>query len=251
MTIPLSLLKPTETAKKTQDRLQVHLGIPTFDDRLQSGILTAVYGASQTPLLRNIQVQANSWLQRNFNACLAAALNQRATGTTHFCLLHEDVIPSDPDWLERMVAIAEDKKADVLSVVVPLKIGLGLTSTALDEPVGDMDPRWRVKRLTLHEIYNDFEPTFTHPKLLLNTGLMLIDLRKPWVDNIWFEFEDRIIKDKDGKFVDVGVPEDWHFSRKARAAGASIWATREVKVTHMGKGAWPNDHAWGTQKADQ
>ena len=230
---------------------KVHLGIPTYDNRINAGILTAVYAASRTPLLRNIQIQSNSWLQRNFNNCLASALNQRKTGTTHFCLLHEDVIPLEPGWLEQMVAIAQKNSADVLSVIIPLKANVGLTSTALDEPVRDLDQHWRVKRLTLHEVYKDYPPTFTHPKLLLNTGLMLIDIRHPWIEDLWFEFEDQIVKDASGTYTDVGVPEDWNFSRKARARGASIYATREVKVEHVGNGRWSNAFAWGTQSEDK
>ena len=113
---------------------------------------------------------------------------------SHFCLLHDDIVP-EPLWLDKMMRIMEEQHADILSVVVPLKNDKGLTSTALDVGVGDEDPHWRVKRLTLKEIYNDYEPTFTHEKLLVNTGLMLVDLRKPWVENVWFAFEDKIIPD--------------------------------------------------------
>lgn len=99
------------------------------------------------------------------------------------------------------------------------------------------------------EIYQR-DATFTDPKLLLNTGLMLIDIRKPWIEKCWFEFVDRIEK-IDGKFVDVGMSEDWHFSRKAREMGASLWATREISVRHIGGGEFPNDQPWGVLKTDE
>ncbi len=239
-----------EVPTKKETLPKVYLGVPTYDGRVHEGIVGAIFGAGRTPLLGRIQIESGSWLTRNFNSCLANALNARQEGFTHFCLLHEDLPPVEGDWLEKMVLLAEANKADVLSVVSPLKFEKGLTSTALDEPVGDQDQRYRVKRLTLHEIYQDFAPTFTHEKLLINTGLMLIDLRKPWVEQVSFQFVDAIVKDKAGNFVAAGFPEDWNFSRAARALGASIWATREVAVTHLGGGRWGNGSGWGTLKAD-
>jgi len=151
-----------------------------------------------------------------------------------------------------MMSIMEKHRADVLSVVVPLKNDKGLTSTALDMAVGDEDPHWRVKRLTLNEIYNDYEPTFTHEKLLVNTGLMLVDLRKPWVENVWFAFEDKIIPDPKipGYFKAVGVSEDWFFSRRACELGAKLYATREISVLHAGTTEYSNASAWGSLSED-
>lgn len=252
MTIPLSVIEIKDPPLKPVEKpTRVHLGIPTYDGRIHEGISNGIFSACRTNILQTIQIQAGSWLTANFNTCFAHALNQRANGVTHFCLWHEDVIPQQADWLERMVKIMGDVKADVLSVVIPLKIEYGLTSTALDVGMPDQDPHWRVKRLTLNEVYNDYPATFTHEKLLLNTGMILIDIRKPWVENIWFEFEDKIIKNDQGQFVQRGVPEDWNFSRRARELGASLWATREVLVNHKGGGIWPNSAGWGTMKADE
>jgi GT2 family glycosyltransferase len=151
-----------------------------------------------------------------------------------------------------MVRLLQEHKADVLSVVIPIKNEKGLTSTALDVGIGDEDSHWRVKRLTLTEIYNDYEPTFTHEKLLVNTGLMLVDLRKPWVENVWFAFEDKIIPDPKvpGNFKAVGVSEDWFFSRRARELGAKLYATREISVLHSGTNEFSNASAWGSLGED-
>ena len=118
--------------------------------------------------------------------------------------------------------------------------------------MGESDPHWRVKRLTLQEIYQQYPPTFTHEKLLVNTGLILIDFRKPWVEKVWFEFEDRIIADpkSPGNFLAVGMSEDWVFSRRARSLGATLYATREVTVTHAGRKDYSNAAAWGTLAED-
>lgn len=170
---------------------------------------------------------------------------------THFCLLHDDVVP-EPLWLDKMMSIMLEKKADVLSGIIPIKDDRGLTSTALDVPVGASDPAWRVRRLTLNELYERYPPTFTDEKILLNTGLMLIDLRNPWVEKIWFAFEDRIIPNpqKEGEFMAVGLSEDWYFSRRARELGAKLYATREIRIQHTGVRDYPNNVRWGTLSED-
>ncbi len=219
--------------------IHVYVGVPSYDGRIHAEVFTALFNASRQPQspLGFIQIQSQSWLCRNFNACLAMALNMRDKGITHFLLLHEDVAIQSADWLNKMVAIAEDKKADVLSVVSPLKVEKGLTSTALDNGVGH-----QVRRLTLKEIYKDYEPTFTAPNLLVNTGLILIDLRTSIfadpanVKSLAFTMVDEIkfFRPDTGEaiFTVDGVPEDWHFSRQIREMGASIWATREIPVVH-------------------
>lgn len=137
-------------------------------------------------------------------------------------------------------------------MVSPLKFDKGLTSTALDN--GDGRP---VRRLTLNELYKDYEPTFTDPKLLINTGLMLVDLRSPIfkdpnnVEKLAFTMVDKIKTNKDGSFAVDGTPEDWNFSRKMRELGASIWATREIPIVHKGGGVWGNMLAWGSLDRDQ
>lgn len=227
---------------------KVFLGLPTRDGRIEKGQVNSLIGAFQSSLVHSVQIQHGSWITKNFNCCLANALNSRPSAT-HFCLLHDDVVPQHPDWLKKLLDISLKFKADVLSVVVPLKAQLGLTSTALDEQVKDYDQRYRVRRLTMKEVFKR-EPTFTDPNLLLNTGLMLIDIRKPWIENCWFEFVDRIEKMGD-KFIDVGMSEDWNFSRKAREMGASLWATREISVRHIGGGEFPNDQPWGIMETDE
>jgi len=89
------------------------------------------------------------------------------------------------------------------------------------------------------------EPTFTAPNLLLNTGLMLVKLSAPWVQQVYFHFEDKIIR-VNGRRRAVLMPEDWMFSRDARKLGCTAqWATREVRVEHKGMATYPNDVVWG------
>ena len=229
---------------------KIYLGIPTYDGRVGEGIVNAI--AESSALVKSVHIESGSLLPQVFNQLYASALNARSKGFTHFAMLHEDVAPVkmlDTTWIAKLLSIMERVQCDLLSVVIPLKSPHGLTSTALDEPMTD-DPHWRVRRLTLTEVMRDYQPTFTHEKLLINTGLMLIDLRAPWVDKLWFEFESAIIQ-KEGKFIPVAMSEDWNFARRARVLGAKIWATREIPVIHTGKAKYANTQPWGLWKTDQ
>jgi hypothetical protein len=122
-------------------------------------------------------------------------------------------------FLDKMVDLMEKTGADVLSAVIPIKSQEGMTSTALDEPVGDMPLEWRVKRLTMREIFEKYPPTFTTDTLLVNTGLMLVDLQKPWVfdESLVFTIRDKILRYR-GQRVPAIVPEDWP-ARWGRSCG--------------------------------
>lgn len=235
-------------------RPKVYLGIPSYDGRIHEGILNAVLGSSKEALDK-IHIESSSWITKNFNTLYAGALNERKNGVTHFCMMHEDISVQRPvqgPWLDALLSIMDRVKADVLSVISPIKSPDGLSSTALDEsPNPKLDSHWRVRRLTMSEIHNDYPMTFTHDKLLVNTGLMLVNIQNDWADKLWFEFEDKIIHHpEDNKFVSVGVPEDWNFSRKAKALGAKIYATREIALIHHGTAKYTNATPWGRLKTD-
>src|SRR5258706_6916604 len=239
-----------KTEKKENSSNGIYLSIPTYDGRVGQGIVNALFGGGH--VVDRIHIQWGSLLTKNFNVAYATALNNRKNAITHFCILHEDITP-EPLWLKKMMAIMESKRADILSVVVPLKSELGVTSTALDEKCSWEDAHWRPRRLTLTEVFKNYEPTFTDAHLLVNTGLMLVDLRPAWAEKLYFEFEDKFIPHpyKPELVIPVNVSEDWNFSRKARKEGARIWATREIKVTHTGQHTFKNDHIWGTLERDR
>ncbi len=215
--------------------------IPTYDGKMHSGLLHSTRTcAKEQPYA--IGTSGSSFLTRCFNVLWAGCLNARDKGFTHFCMLHADVVP-DGQWLDKMHEIMAAKEADILSVVMPIKSQEGVTSTALD-----VRDHWQVQRLTMHEIFK-LDPTFTHEKILINTGLMLVDIRKPWVENVFFRTED-LMEKVDGKFKVRAMSEDWAFSRDARAAGAKIFATREVLAIHHGNASFPNSFEWGTLTTD-
>ena len=51
----------------------------------------------------------------------------------------------------------------------------------------------------------------------------------------------------DGSFDLRNEPEDSGFSRQAGRLGVQLWATRKVRLTHVGIAHFPNCQDWGTQ----
>lgn len=203
------------------------LGIPTYDGRVHVGVLGAILRLPKPPM---IEFSISSLLANSFNRLWCTALNLRSSGLTHFCMLHADVEPTEPDWLPKLHYLAQKYQADVISAVIPIKDpAKRITSTAMMTAHG---PR----NITCDEALNS-PATFTNSKLLLNTGLMLVDLSKPWVEEIHFEIQDHIVREGD-HFVSTCLSEDWAFSIQAREMGAKLFATREIAVKHWGTAAY-------------
>lgn len=225
----------------------VFVAIPTYDGRVEEGLIGSVNQAAAHGA-KVVRVGRYSLLAHNFNNLWCQALNERKElGITHFAMIHSDIVP-EPAWLQKMLNIMREHKADVLSAIVPLKGASGLTSTAVDRPTED-DP-WMNQRLTLKELYK-MSPTITDERLLINSGLMLVDFTQPWVEEIHFEINDQICKDPEsGRFYAKCESEDWGFSRKAHKLGKSLYATREVMVKHIGQATFVNTEAWGSLQSD-
>lgn len=226
------------------DEAVLFLALPTYGyQRFNTvAIVDAVSGMTS---FREFVVEElpGSLLAMGFNRLWARALEQRKTvGITHFLLLHADVVPLDPDWLEQLYREMVTHQAKVLSAVVPLKDDRGLTSTA----TGGAGP---FRRFSMTDVMA-LPETFTRPDLLVNTGLLLVDLREEWVERICFTIRDSITKHADGTFTARCEPEDWDFSLQARQLGVPVWATRKIKLHHLGTFAYPNYRAWGTVAQD-
>lgn len=226
---------------------RVFIGVPTHDGTIIAGLIPAIVNASSQGATM-YRTRAHSLLAHNFNVLYCQALNGRRKPDefTHFCLIHSDILP-EAGWLGKMLDIMAENGAGVLSAVSPIKNMKGLTSTGVDR--GTEDDPWMVQRLTLNEIHK-LPESFTDPKLVVNTGLMLVDIRQPWAEKVYFEIQDSIVKMPDGNFHARVHAEDWHFSRQVRALGGSVWATRAVKLAHVGRHEFMNAFAWGSCETD-
>lgn len=240
---------------------EILVALPSIDDRVQTG-LSAVLQTEQhqkgVPMLRHVHLQT-SLLAFGFNQLWCIALNNREL-ISHFLMIHSDVVPQT-GFVQLMLAEMNRVGADVLSAVVPLKSETGITSTAI---VSDLQhahlfgPTNMRRRLTMHEVMS-LPGTFdarmaaqglgmssAKPALLVNTGLMLVDITKPWVEKVFFTINDVMWQREDGKFVCDVEPEDWYFSARAAEEGASVWATQKLLVEHVGSKSYANQGAWGT-----
>lgn len=221
---------------------KIFLGIPCHDGKLNHGLFSSLFVAGRQ--LAITKIETGSALTTNFNRLWCTALNARKqAGITHFCMVHSDVWPREHLWLDKMLAIMKKNQADVLSAVIRLKDDSDKTSTALEIPDTTMVNGFRESKMTLEEIAAKYPPTFTDPLILLNTGLMLVDLRKPFAEKVWFEFRDSIHKDEKGTWFASSLSEDYGFTRMARAQGAKLFATTEIKVAHCGGGVYLNQKA--------
>lgn len=224
----------------------IFVGIPTYKSDMNVGLLFPLLQGSKKHKLEfaNSDTSATCF---SFNKLWIDALDLWEQGKiSHFLMVHSDIVP-ESYFVDKMMAILERSGADVLSAIVPIKNNAGLTSTAMEEAWGDEDPRWRVRRVTMHEAHA-LPKTWTHDLVLLNTGLMLVKMGD-WCKEIHFHFDDAIIQYR-GRRHPVCFPEDWNFSRDAKKLGAKLYATREVCVTHMGDTGYVNYQPWGTLKMD-
>lgn len=252
----------------------VFVGLPTYDHRLEGDSALAVMQAARRVQCA-VQTHGFSLLAYGFNRLLCDALNNRRQhGLTHFLLMHADVIPTGPgpagQWLLTLLDEMKRLSLDALSVVVPIKNDQGLTSTGLDMGGANENP-WATRRLTMAEIMRLPEtfdgrqaadaiqdwPADREPVLLVNTGLLLLDIGRPWIDSairnrsLRFTIHDLIVFNPGtGHYRAYAEPEDWGFSRLLHQIGARYATTRKVAVEHVGRFKFPNNQEWGRYVAD-
>ena len=219
------------------------IGVPTYNTEITAHLYHGIRESTKHYEV-DVVFQSMSLLAFNFNNLWCIALNKNYS---HFCMVHAD-LSMDAGWLDTLMNEMNTHGADVLSAIIPIKNNSGETSTGFDLSRGDgkETDEFLIKKITLKEAYAMTEATWTHEKLLLNTGLMLVNMRKDWVKKIHFHMIDKIIKTENG-YRPLCVSEDWQFSRDAKALGAKLYCTRKVRVVHLGGGAYPNDGPWGTK----
>jgi hypothetical protein len=213
------------------------------------------------------------------NALLAGALNaqeayeegktveQGGLNVTHIAMVHNDVALA-PGWLDDMVEEMHRTGADLLSVVIPIKDPLGLSSCAIDSD----NPFQVTRRITMTEVY-DLPESFTaedcgYPTgtLLVNTGAFLLDFSKPWRKltnpdgtlKLTFTSPDRVGRRPSkpdgsvpGWWEAQHAPSDWGFSRYLNSLRLKVVATRKIVAHHYARIPVTNEHAWGQWQVDE
>lgn len=216
--------------------------VPTHDRRIDMDTVATLmsHGCSSEVA---ITMQARSLLADNFNRMLCKALNEKYD---YFCLVHSD-IAAEFGWLRKMHEIMKEKELMVLSVVSPLKMPGGITSCAyeVDGKVDNLTLKMIKEKLGITFTAKDVEKVWPGSILLINTGMMLVNLRlfgsHRCIGNpFWFEIVDRVVyTGKD--YVQVCIPEDWNFSKQLHENGVPYGATTAIHLTHFGNYSYTNE----------
>jgi len=239
---------------------RVYIAVPTpghIDKEALAGLLAP---STDPELTWSVRPEGHSLLTKTFNDHLCAAMNERSEhGWNKFVLHHSDV-ECEVGWLDKLRYAYYLSGAQVISAVLPIKDGRGVTSTAKRGKNGN------IIRVTMHHLWgtpclpdiftiDNFEGNEEGDHLLLNTGLMMFDLNEewviPWMLSEGFCQRDRIFQDRDGKFVAACLPEDWGFSVYCDKNKIKTAATKTVKASHLGRFGFPNWRDWGNWQYDE
>jgi hypothetical protein len=210
-----------------------YVGIPTHAGMLESRQRLALLHFARDFPGNCVRVQSMSLLAMNFNCLLADALNMTAQGVTHFILLHDDIVPQGEHWARDLMQELMAQKLDALAVHMPLRNRSGLTSTAIDDqPVP--------KQLRIEDLTGQTLTSLAEPRLLINSGLLIIDLRRPWTREFHFQIHDDIVQNEQGIFEARCISEDWMMSRWLAKRKIPFGATGKIRALHCGRSEFPN-----------
>jgi SAM-dependent methyltransferase len=184
-------------------------------------------------------------LTHNFNTLLSQSLDWRDEGkVTHMAMIHSD-ITAERGWLDLLAEEMHLHGLVAISGVVAIKDpDQDRTSTA----IGSKARPWDVVRYIHLRDQKRLPVTFTAKDvcetddevLLINTGLMLIDLRHEFWDSFTFVVLNQILKGEGGKRKPQFRPEDWEMSRELEKAGLPYGSTWRPFCEHLGGSSWPN-----------
>lgn len=207
---------------------------------LHHALQGAVKDRDELTVVKEAQA-SSSVLPHCFNMLLGLALDARDMGeVSHMAMLHADVVPKK-GWLNDLWREMWFHNLDAVSAVVPIKGTSGRTSTA----VGSTEDRWKVKRCVYLKDRDARQTAIRSDSmtgddvLLINTGCMLIDLRRDYWNDFAFEFHARIKRTAQGRLAE-SRSEDWEMSHHLHQHGARYGATWAVKLCHEGGGKFHN-----------
>jgi hypothetical protein len=219
----------------------VFVACPTHDGRIFFKTAEALYDQCSREHQLFISIGQTSLLNFNCNGLWAQALNMAHRHKMKwFAMLHSDVVP-EHYWLDKMISLAEQHDADMLSACVAIKDEGGDVSTALSNPAND---HWSWMRLgpgALVQLPETFSKEDlqklnidSNCKLLVNTGCCIIRLNREWSPKVLFKSVDRMIINEQNQFQALADPEDWNISRQIDEHGGKVMATRAISCAHIG-----------------
>jgi hypothetical protein len=243
--------------------MKIFIGVPTHNSQIASlTALDLIDAATKTQHHIDFRLLGLSLLAKNFNILFCEAFNR---GFDYLVIHHADIGACDPSgrcWLDTLLTQMQDHKLAALSAVVPIKTSSGVTSTALQL---DTNNPYKLRRMTVSElaiwqqqrgrdtiITADELARLWHAQrqpgpLLINTGLLIMDLSAPWFDKRWpgFCIDDRLAWNSIGRPDSYTIPEDWNFSIWMHNNGLAYGATPSLEVSHVGQKLYESQGGWG------
>lgn len=184
----------------------------------------------------------------NHNLLFAQALKYYRDGLVDYLIIHHsDVEIRTQKWLDILYGEMKRTGAAMLAAVCSKKSERGDSNMAVST-----DSPWAGRVLSLQETW-DLPDTFSiadtqwpDRQLLVNTGLLLIDLSRPeWWQRVpsfggeelrfCFRMMDRIAILEDGDLQPQFASEDWNFARTAADCGLPVFATTLIDIGHHGE----------------
>lgn len=239
--------------KPVSERIHVFMALPTYGGQsCTSGTIVASTCAYSGIGQITYQEQSISLLASNFNALWCQALNN--PDITHFAMLHADIVPMRW-WIDVLIHELVNTQSHMVSTVVPIKDGCGVTSTGIASNETNWHPFRRFTMpevLTMPSTFDSSLAKYPNNKIIVNTGCWLADIRDPrWRETdengflkCFFTINDAIAN-VGGKWVNFCEPEDFFFSKRVQSVGMKVVATRKVQVNHKGGADYKNDSPWG------
>lgn len=238
---------------------KVMIGVPMHKGEVTASTMMSVTLAQSQILEVNFHLLGLSLLAKNFNLLFIEALKLQCD---YFLLHHSDLgvqgsrTNFSGSWVDLMVDRLNENELVALSAVVPIKSRQGFTSSGLEMKANDP---WSLRRLTILESETlpleyinraDLCELFKVDEdeagaLLINTGCLLMDIRKGggvYSELKWpgFNIIDFIAWNQQGIPASYTVPEDWNFSNWLHDNDLPYACTRELVVAHIGQENYMN-----------
>lgn len=230
--------------------VKVFFGIPTYNNWVTSGCMLSAMKCCRVDgpvgYQPEPQVYPSSLLAKAFNVLWSQAIIDDADV---FVMLHADIGASD-GWLDELVAILLDRRADLVSANVRLKDQSFEYSTAIDGDDG------RVVRLNqadlgaLPDVFNrlDVAKHFGMRKagaLLLNTGCWAANLKRGWAKQVYFDVNSALTWYPAGQKPQCRLTmesEDWFLSRQLHKLNIKgVYGTSRITTEHLGDTVFRSD----------
>lgn len=246
---------PPPSTPQVTEQARVFIAVPTYNGWVRMEAFRGLMLATSNSRIYH-QFNKASLLANGFNRLYATAWNtRRLMPWSHWCLHHAD-IEAPEFFLDVMLEEMDRVGADVLSCAVAIKDGRALSST------GTVQANGNIRRLTLKEVHRlpetfsaaDLPAIGIDTPLVVNTGLMLVRMDRPWSKKVCFRIGDAMREDDNGDLHPIGLPEDWGFSVWANEQGLRLFCTRKLLIRHHGEWSWSNEcpaDGWETDLGDE